>query len=261
MVSSEMEELMGMCDRILVMAHNRITAEFHKGEYDQEKIIVAAIWRGMGSEQPAGIHLYNRKRASAKDFFINYGLYAVFAALIGFFSIKNPAFLTLKNGITILQMASTLGVVVVGMFFVLITAGIDISVASNMYFSAVVACTLLNTFKIPIWMCFVVSMLSGCLIGSINGLFVAKFKMSLITTLATSSIARGFGLPVSRNKLIVLDQSAFVSNTRILGVPLVLYLCSHGDYRARDSETNDVWQATVCFVQQSAGSKEDRYQR
>lgn len=39
----EMEELMGMCDRILVMSHNRITAEFHKGEYDQEKIIVAAI--------------------------------------------------------------------------------------------------------------------------------------------------------------------------------------------------------------------------
>lgn len=43
MVSSEMEELMAMCDRILVMAGNRITAEFKKGEYDQEKIIIAAI--------------------------------------------------------------------------------------------------------------------------------------------------------------------------------------------------------------------------
>lgn len=43
MVSSEMEELMGMCDRILVMANGRITAEFQKDEYDQEKIIVAAI--------------------------------------------------------------------------------------------------------------------------------------------------------------------------------------------------------------------------
>ncbi|HNW85612.1 MAG TPA: ABC transporter permease [Candidatus Limiplasma sp.] len=168
----------------------------------------------------------NRKRGSVKDFFVNYGLYAVFLALIGFFSIKNPAFLTVKNGVTILQMASTLGVVVVGMFFVLITAGIDISVASNMYFSAVVACTLLNTFKIPIWLCFVVSMLSGCLIGSINGLFIAKFKMlPFITTLATSSIARGLGLLVSHTKLIVLDQSAFVvSNTRILGVPLVAYI-------------------------------------
>ena len=43
MVSSEMEELMGMCDRILVMADNHITAEFHKGDYNQEKFIVAAI--------------------------------------------------------------------------------------------------------------------------------------------------------------------------------------------------------------------------
>lgn len=161
-----------------------------------------------------------------KNVFVNYGLYAVFLALIAFFSIKNTAFLTVKNGITILQMASTLGVVVVGMFFVLITAGIDISVASNMYFSAVVATTLLNTFRIPIWLCFVVSMASGCLIGSINGLFVAKFKMlPFITTLATSSIARGLGLLVSHTKLIVLDESAFVvSNTRILGVPLVAYI-------------------------------------
>ena len=159
-----------------------------------------------------------------RDFFVNYGLYAVFLALIAFFAIRNPMFLTVKNGITILQMASTLGVVVVGMFFVLITGGIDISVASNMYFSAVVATTLLNTFKIPIWLCFVVSMASGCLIGAINGLFVAKFKMlPFITTLATASIARGFGLLVSHTKLIVLDESAFVvSNTRILGVPLVL---------------------------------------
>lgn len=43
MVSSEMEELMAICDRILVMSNNKITAEFKKGEYDQEKIIVAAI--------------------------------------------------------------------------------------------------------------------------------------------------------------------------------------------------------------------------
>lgn len=43
MVSSEMEELMGLCDRILVMSHNKITGEFTKGFYNQEKIIAAAI--------------------------------------------------------------------------------------------------------------------------------------------------------------------------------------------------------------------------
>lgn len=43
MVSSEMEELMGMCDRIIVMSHNRMTAQFEKGDFDQEKIMTAAI--------------------------------------------------------------------------------------------------------------------------------------------------------------------------------------------------------------------------
>ncbi len=43
MVSSEMEELMGMCDRILVMSQNKLTAEFSKEDFNQEKMIIAAI--------------------------------------------------------------------------------------------------------------------------------------------------------------------------------------------------------------------------
>jgi ribose transport system ATP-binding protein len=46
MVSSEMEELIGMCDRILVMCKNRIVAEFPRGQYDQEKIMFEAIGGG-----------------------------------------------------------------------------------------------------------------------------------------------------------------------------------------------------------------------
>ena len=43
MISSEMEELMGICDRILVMNHGVITAEFKKGDYDPEEIINNAV--------------------------------------------------------------------------------------------------------------------------------------------------------------------------------------------------------------------------
>lgn len=165
-------------------------------------------------------------KMTIKDFLINYGLYIVFVVLLLFFTIMNPKFINIRNAITILQMSSTLGIVVVGMFFVLITGGIDISVASNMYFSAILASILLNNYHIPIWLCFIVATLCGTLIGTINGLFVAKFKIvPFITTLATMSIARGLGLFISNTKLIVLDESAFVvSNTRIFGVPLVAYI-------------------------------------
>lgn len=43
MVSSEMEELMGMCDRIMVMSNNKIISEFKKDEYNQEDFMLAAI--------------------------------------------------------------------------------------------------------------------------------------------------------------------------------------------------------------------------
>ena len=42
-ISSEMEELMGICDRIIVMSKGKIVAEIPKGDYSQEKIISYAL--------------------------------------------------------------------------------------------------------------------------------------------------------------------------------------------------------------------------
>ena len=115
---------------------------------------------------------------------------------------------------------------VVGMFFVLISAGVDISVASNMYLCAVISSTLLNRFQIPMLWCFIVSVFIGSLVGIVNGFFIAKIRLvPFIVTLATMSIVRGFGLLFSDQKIIVLNESTFiVSNTRIFGVPLVAYI-------------------------------------
>lgn len=160
------------------------------------------------------------------DIFCNYGLYIIFVLVIIYFSLHSSRFLTVKNGITIIQLASSLGIATVGLFFVLITGGIDISVANNMYFSAVVGSIALNQLNTPIWMSFIISILCGAFIGSINGVFVAKFKMiPFIVTLSTMSIARGFGLFASKQKLIVLNEAGFqVANTRFFGVPIMAYV-------------------------------------
>ena len=47
-ISSELEELMGMCDRILVMSNGRLKAEFHRGDYNQETILQAAFRTSSG---------------------------------------------------------------------------------------------------------------------------------------------------------------------------------------------------------------------
>jgi ABC-type sugar transport system ATPase subunit len=46
-ISSEIEELIGMCDRILVMAHGEIRAEFDHAAFDREAILRAAMWHGI----------------------------------------------------------------------------------------------------------------------------------------------------------------------------------------------------------------------
>ncbi len=50
MISSELEEILGLCDRVIVLSHGKITAEFERGAFDQEEIIKAAM--GNWNRQP-----------------------------------------------------------------------------------------------------------------------------------------------------------------------------------------------------------------
>ena len=49
MISSEIEELVGTCDRIMVMAHGEIRATFERGHFDREELLRAAMWDGIRS--------------------------------------------------------------------------------------------------------------------------------------------------------------------------------------------------------------------
>ena len=88
------------------------------------------------------------------DLFCTYGLYFIFIVLIIFFAVQRPNFFSVSNFLLILKSSSVLGIAVVGMFFVLIVAGIDISVSMNMYFSAVIGATVLNSMELPLIVCF-----------------------------------------------------------------------------------------------------------
>ena len=47
MISSEIEELIGMCDRILVMGHGEIRGAFPRDRFDREAILRSAMWDGV----------------------------------------------------------------------------------------------------------------------------------------------------------------------------------------------------------------------
>ncbi len=169
---------------------------------------------------------HTNKVAKLKEFFVNYGIYLIFGCLIIFFTIQKPNFLAPSNIFLILRTSAVLGIATVGMFFVLIVAGIDISVSMNMYFSAVIGTTLLNNFGVPLIICFIASCLSGVIIGTINGFFVTRVKIvPFIVTLATYSVARGLALFFTNQQMLFLDSKVQVlANAKLFGISAFVYI-------------------------------------
>jgi ribose transport system permease protein len=159
------------------------------------------------------------------DYFYLYGIYFVFAILLVFFSMMSPHFLTVGNFVNIFQQSAALGIATVGMVFVMITAGIDISVASTMYVASCLGGMVINKGMGLIPALFAV-LLGGAFIGAINGFVISKYKIvPFIATLATMSIGRGLGLFSTKAQMIFLgDISRVVSGTHILGIPITVYV-------------------------------------
>ncbi|HEY3344147.1 MAG TPA: ABC transporter permease [Anaerolineaceae bacterium] len=162
--------------------------------------------------------------------FLQYGVYVIFVLLVIFFSFQNQRFLTINNALLLLQQAAPIGISVIGMTFVLIVAGIDISVAQNMYLSAVLVAVAMYAMKSAgflgsFWsyvIIYAIALLVGAVIGSLNGLLIAKYKIvPFLATLAVQGIARGLALIVSKSKVYFVPELSPISNGRWLGFPVV----------------------------------------
>ncbi len=162
-----------------------------------------------------------------------YGVYVIFLAVVIFFASGNPRFLTVGNFLLILQQASPLGIAAVGMTYVLILAGIDISVGRNMFLSAHVVAYLINqTGLLPASMfggpagyvvAFSICMLIGSAVGAVNAVLIARVRIvPFIATLATGSIIRGIGLIISNSRTPTTSVMSGFVNSRVQGIPVTL---------------------------------------
>ncbi|MCB5200486.1 ABC transporter permease [Loktanella sp. TSTF-M6] len=146
-----------------------------------------------------------------------------FAVCVIFFSVTTDVFLSVGNILNILRQAAPILIVAVAMTFVIITAGIDLSVGSQVaIISASVA--LILSFGIP-WPLAVFAMLAfGAMIGLVQGWFIAYQGIpAFIVTLAGLSILRGFALYMTKGYSIPIDDvPGFFALGRgtILGLPV-----------------------------------------
>lgn len=135
------------------------------------------------------------------------GLIAI--ASIGF-SIANDNFYSLTNIGILLRSIAVLFLLSMGMTFVMLTGGIDLSVGSNVAFAGGVGVITLTTTG-SAFLGFGSAIIAGMMIGAVNGFFIGRLKLSaFMVTLATFALARGLAL-------VIYDATSInVSNTTFL---------------------------------------------
>lgn len=131
-----------------------------------------------------------------------YGIVFVLFLVIAFFSLASSKFLSVDNLITILRQVSVTGIVGVGMTFVMLIGGLDLSVGSVAALTGVVSASFMMRSMHPL-LAIILGVLAATVAAFLNGLIVSKARIpALIVTLGGMDIFRGIaylltdGLPI-----------------------------------------------------------------
>ncbi|MEU8242102.1 ABC transporter permease [Actinoplanes missouriensis] len=131
-----------------------------------------------------------------------------------------------NNFLTILQQASAIGVVTVGMTFVIIGGGIDLSVGAIIALAAV-WCTTVATQSFGAGGMIFTALAVGVGVGLVNGVLIAYGKLvPFIATLAMLVAARGLAAQISGKQTQISESSVInsIATTKILGIPLLVII-------------------------------------
>jgi len=154
---------------------------------------------------------------------LKYTNVAALVALAGVASLLSTHFLSISNIFNIFRQVSVLGIVSIGMTWVILNRGIDLSVGSVLALAGVTAGMVHNKgFFISLLAVLVV----GGMCGTVNGLFVTKGKMQpFIATLVMFIVARGLALWVTDGRYIPNVKSwLWISEGEILSIPVPMIL-------------------------------------
>lgn len=166
------------------------------------------------------------KKNNLKALLLDYGIGVILALLILVFAIASDNFMTKDTLMTILKQISITGIISVGMTFVILTGGIDLSVGSIAGVSSVTAAILMSK-GIAIVPTIIITLIISLVYGVISGFFITKFHMPpLIATLGTQTSLRGLAFIVTAGLPVFGFSKVFgnFAKSSILGIPYMVLL-------------------------------------
>ena len=127
----------------------------------------------------------------------SWGLAIALLVISALLSVAKPNFLTLPNLVNVIRQISINGILAVGVTFVLLTGGVDLSLGSLVALTGVVAASFGHP-QYPVLLPVILGVLAGAACGAVNGLVVTRGKVApFIVTLGMMTVARGLALVVS----------------------------------------------------------------
>jgi putative xylitol transport system permease protein len=164
-----------------------------------------------------------------------YGIFLAFLLLALVLSISNEYFLTPGNISNVLLQTSINGVLAIGMTFVILTRGIDLSVGSVVALAGIVSASFATTSATaavmggpyPFFVALAVGILVGMACGAVVGLIVSRFAVpAFVATLGMLSAARGMTLIYGGGKPVpaLTPQFRWIGTGNILGIPMPVVL-------------------------------------
>lgn len=148
----------------------------------------------------------------------------LFLVLIAVFGSMSDRFLTPGNFVNIATQAAHIAIIAIGMTFVLLIAGIDLSVGANMYVACIVVALYMK--GLPVWLGFVAVAAIGTAFGAVNAWVITRLRVAaFITTLSTLFIGRALALWFSDVRMISFDdQLLSFGRSELFGISSAIWV-------------------------------------
>ncbi len=151
-----------------------------------------------------------------------YGLLVALVTVATLLSLATPNFLTVANLIIVARQISINGILAVGVTYVLLTGGVDLSLGSLVALTGVVAACFAHPGQYPVVVPVGMGVIAGLICGTVNGVVITRGRVApFIVTLGMMTVARGLALVVSGGKPVSNLSPTFgtIGGGTLLGVP------------------------------------------
>jgi len=172
-------------------------------------------------------------RAALLNGLLDHLVWLILAIILIILSLTIDRFFQIGIFINILQHATFVGIIAIGLSFCIIAGHMDLSVESVMAFAAMLAAWLAASrgsasgLELAPWLTLLIAIGFGALAGVFNGVLVIRFRINaFIVTLATFIMIRGLGLVLTggRSMYGLPDSFRSVATTDVLGLPLLVVI-------------------------------------